>query len=89
MTLSTVSSETDPTHTLQGDNAASRQSRAYSLRPFIQTLTVADVESCTMLEHAAFPPAEQASQEIVSWSDGLSQAVSRAHVAPSAPTLLP
>jgi hypothetical protein len=36
------------------------------LHPYVQTLTVADLESCVALENSAFPPEERCSPEKVS-----------------------
>ena len=36
------------------------------LHPYVQTLTVADLESCVALENSAFPPEERCSAEKVS-----------------------
>jgi hypothetical protein len=36
------------------------------LHPYTQTLTLNDVDSCTLLEEAAFPPNERATNEKVS-----------------------
>lgn len=36
------------------------------LHPYTQTLTLSDVDSCTILEEAAFPPNERATREKVS-----------------------
>ena len=36
-----------------------------NLHPYVQTLTVADVESCVALENAAFPEHERCSREKV------------------------
>lgn len=38
------------------------------LHPYTQTLTLSDVDSCTVLEEAAFPPNERATREKVSLS---------------------
>jgi hypothetical protein len=54
-------------HTLRAADATHKL--VESLQPFVRPLTSADVESCTMLENAAFPPAERASREIVSSKD--------------------
>ena len=35
------------------------------LHPYIQTLTITDVESCVKLEEAAFPPNERCTREKV------------------------
>jgi hypothetical protein len=37
-----------------------------NIHPYTQTLTLSDVESCVILEDAAFPPQERASREKVS-----------------------
>lgn len=42
-----------------------QEKRMNDLHPYVQALTAADVVSCTMLEEAAFPPAERASREKV------------------------
>ena len=39
-----------------------------NLHPYIQTLTVADLESCVALENAAFPEHERCSREKVQWA---------------------
>lgn len=36
------------------------------LHPYTQTLSLSDIESCVILENAAFPPQERASREKVS-----------------------
>lgn len=43
----------------------SRTEEKENLHPYIQTLTIADVESCVALENAAFPEAERCSREKV------------------------
>jgi hypothetical protein len=64
-----MTSSNDDVHYLDIDASraldASRK-RVEQLQPFVKPLTSADVESCTTLENAAFPPAERASREIVS-----------------------
>ena len=42
-------------------------SKRDELHPYTQTLTLNDVESCTLLEEAAFPPHERATREKVSF----------------------
>lgn len=41
-------------------------SKRDDLHPYTQTLTLNDVESCVILEEAAFPPQERATREKVS-----------------------
>lgn len=48
----------------QGQQNAKRD----NVHPYTQTLTLSDVESCVILEEAAFPPQERATREKVSLS---------------------
>jgi hypothetical protein len=43
-----------------------RNDKLDELHPYTQTLSMSDVESCVILENAAFPPNERASREKVS-----------------------
>lgn len=45
---------------------AQKNSKRDDLHPYTQTLTLNDVESCVILEEAAFPPQERATREKVS-----------------------
>jgi hypothetical protein len=45
---------------------AQKNSKRDNLHPYTQTLTLSDVESCVILEEAAFPPQERATREKVS-----------------------
>jgi len=45
---------------------AQKNSKRDDLHPYTQTLTLNDVESCVILEEAAFPPQERATKEKVS-----------------------
>ena len=45
---------------------AHNTSKRDDLHPYTQTLTLSDVESCVILEEAAFPPQERATREKVS-----------------------
>jgi hypothetical protein len=45
---------------------AQKNSKRDDLHPYTQTLTLRDVESCVILEEAAFPPQERATREKVS-----------------------
>jgi hypothetical protein len=45
---------------------AAKNSKRDDLHPYTQTLTLSDVESCVILEEAAFPPQERATREKVS-----------------------
>lgn len=45
---------------------AKTNSKRDDLHPYTQTLTLNDVESCVILEEAAFPPQERATREKVS-----------------------
>lgn len=49
-------------------NAAQNQSNSKrdDLHPYTQTLTLSDIDSCVLLEEAAFPPQERATREKVS-----------------------
>ena len=45
---------------------AQKNAKRDDLHPYTQTLTLSDVESCVILEEAAFPPQERATREKVS-----------------------
>ena len=45
---------------------AQKNSKRDDLHPYTQTLTLNDVESCVILEEAAFPPQERTTREKVS-----------------------
>lgn len=45
---------------------AQTNSKRDNLHPYTQTLTLSDVQSCVILEEAAFPPQERATKEKVS-----------------------
>lgn len=45
---------------------AQKNSKRDNVHPYTQTLTLNDVESCVVLEEAAFPPQERATREKVS-----------------------
>lgn len=47
---------------------AQQNSKRDHVHPYTQTLTLSDVESCVILEEAAFPPQERATREKVSLS---------------------
>lgn len=51
---------------------AQQNSKRDDVHPYTQTLTLSDVESCVILEEAAFPPQERATREKVSQSFFLS-----------------
>lgn len=53
--------------TVMGVNAQEREIRTKNdLHPYVQTLSLADLESCVALENAAFPEEERCSREKVS-----------------------
>jgi hypothetical protein len=52
-------------HQMMAD-LSERNSKLDELHPYVQTLSLSDVESCVILENAAFPPNERASREKVS-----------------------
>jgi hypothetical protein len=54
-----------PLYTLRNRNGENYKD-LNDLHPYVQTLTVADVESCVALENASFPPEERCSPEKVS-----------------------
>lgn len=45
---------------------AQKNAKRDDIHPYTQTLTLSDVESCVILEEAAFPPQERATREKVS-----------------------
>jgi hypothetical protein len=53
-----------PLYTLRNRNGENYKD-LNDLHPYVQTLTVADVESCVALENASFPPEERCSPEKV------------------------
>lgn len=56
----------DDTLHSSAEEATSGNARRNELHPYVQTLSIADLESCVQLEEAAFQPQERASKEKVS-----------------------
>lgn len=48
------------------ETLSQRNKQLDELHPYTQTLSLSDIESCVVLENAAFPPEERASREKVS-----------------------
>ena len=49
-------------------NAKAKSDARNELHPYIQALSLSDLESCVALENAIFPPQERCSREKVSYT---------------------